>query len=296
MIVAEINYETIKYELAGSVLTITLNRPERLNAYIHQMRIELLDAMDRADEDDAVRAIIFTGAGKAFCAGADLESGNSLSLEKVEKKKSTGDGIPWQTLRDSGGVISLRLFESKKPLIAAINGVAVGWGATLTLPMDVRLCSDTAKMGFVFSRRGVVPEGCSSWFLPRAVGMSTAMEWMLSGRVFPAQEAVSSGLVRSVHPTDELMGEARKIAEEIANNTSSISVALTRQMLWRMTGTDHPMEAHKIETRGMYYSAKSAEAREGIVSFLEKRAPEFPGKVTKDMPPFYPWWQEREFE
>jgi enoyl-CoA hydratase/carnithine racemase len=293
---ASISYETIKYERDGKVLTITLNRPERLNAYVHQMRVDLLDAMDRADEDDEVRAVIFTGEGRAFCAGADLEGGDSLSLEGVAKEKASGDGIPWDSLRDSGGVITLRLFDSKKPLIGAINGAAVGFGATLTLPMDVRLCSDKARLGFVFTRRGVVPEACSSWFLSKAVGISTAMEWMLSGRLFSSEEALASGLVRSVHPAEELLDEARRIARDIADNTSGISVALTRQMLWRMAGADHPMEAHKIETRGMYYAAKSAEAKEGIVSFLEKRAPEFPGKVSEDMPPFFPWWQDREFE
>ena len=282
------DYRTIAYD-AGTdgVLTVTLDRPERLNAFTDRMMAELLDAFDRADGDDDVRAVIVTGRGRGFCAGADLAGGGSTFDLKVDAGAIK---------RDSGGRVTLRIFESTKPVIAAINGPAVGIGATMTLPMDVRLASTEARMGFVFVRRGIVPEACSSWFLPRVVGISRAMEWVATGRVFPASEALYAGLVRSVHPPAELLPAARALAREMAEGTSAVSVALARQMLWRMLGADHPMEAHKIDSRGIQARGKTADAREGVESFLEKRPPVFPGRVSTDMPEFYPWWPERTFE
>ena len=250
---------------------------------------ELINAFDKADEDDNVRAIIITGAGRGFCAGADLSVGADTFNADVRADRESG------LQRDGGGLLTLRIFESKKPVIAAINGPAVGIGATMLLPMDIRICSTDAKIGFVFSRRGIVPEACSSYFLPKIVGISQALEWCISGRVFPAGEALTGGLVRSVHDPDELIGAARTIAGEIANKTSAVSVALIRQMLWKMLGADHPMEAHKIDSRGIYYCGKSDDVKEGVESFLEKRPAKFPLKVSKDMPGFYPWWQERDF-
>lgn len=283
------DYSTILYELEENILTITLNRPDKLNAFTRDMMAEMIGAFDRADADDEVRAIIVTGAGRGFCAGADLsEGGDTFNADAREDRES---GLH----RDGGGRLTLRIFECKKPVIAAINGPAVGIGATMLLPMDIRLCSSEAKIGFVFSRRGIVPEACSSYFLPRVVGISQALEWCYSGRVFPADEAKSGGLVRSVHSPDELLVAARKIAREIADNTSAVSVALIRQMLWKMLGADHPMEAHKVDSRGIYHCGKSDDVKEGVESFLEKRPPNFPLQVSKDMPEFFPWWEEREF-
>ena len=282
-------YSTILYEVEDNVLTLTLNRPDKLNAFTRDMMLELINAFDKADEDDNVRAIIITGAGRGFCAGADLSVGADTFNADVREDRESG------LQRDGGGLLTLRIFESKKPVIAAINGPAVGIGATMLLPMDIRICSTDAKIGFVFSRRGIVPEACSSYFLPKIVGISQALEWCISGRVFPAGEALTGGLVRSVHDPDELIGAARTIAGEIANKTSAVSVALIRQMLWKMLGADHPMEAHKIDSRGIYYCGKSDDVKEGVESFLEKRPAKFPLKVSKDMPEFYPWWQERDF-
>ena len=282
-------YSTILYEVEGSILTLTLNRPDKLNAFTRDMMHELINAFDKADEDDNVRAIIVTGAGRGFCAGADLSVGADTFNADAREDRESG------LQRDGGGLLTLRIFESKKPVIAAINGPAVGIGATMLLPMDIRICSTDAKIGFVFSRRGIVPEACSSYFLPKIVGISQALEWCISGRVFPAGEALTGGLVRSVHDPDELIGAARTIAGEIANKTSAVSVALIRQMLWKMLGADHPMEAHKIDSRGIYYCGKSDDVKEGVESFLEKRPAKFPLKVSKDMPEFYPWWQERDF-
>ena len=282
-------YSTILYEVEGSILTLTLNRPDKLNAFTRDMMHELINAFDKADEDDNVRAIIVTGAGRGFCAGADLSVGADTFNADAREDRESG------LQRDGGGLLTLRIFESKKPVIAAINGPAVGIGATMLLPMDIRICSTDAKIGFVFSRRGIVPEACSSYFLPKIVGISQALEWCISGRVFPAGEALTGGLVRSVHDPDELIGAARTIAGEIANKTSAVSVALIRQMLWKMLGADHPMEAHKIDSRGIYYCGKSDDVKEGVDSFLEKRSAKFPLKVSKDMPEFYPWWQERDF-
>jgi enoyl-CoA hydratase/carnithine racemase len=239
------SYNTIRYEVEDGILTLTLHRPEKLNAFTGEMLNEMLDAFDRADADDAVRCIVVTGAGRAFCAGADLSSGgNTFNADGREDRAS---GLH----PDGGGVLTLRIFELKKPIIAAVNGPAVGVGVTMTLPMDIRLAADSARFGFVFARRGIVPEACSSYFLPRVVGINQALEWCYSGRVFPAQEAAERGLVRSVHAGDALLPAAMGIAREIADNTSAISVTLIRQMMWRMLGADHPMEAHKIDSRGV---------------------------------------------
>ncbi len=282
-------YSTILYEVEDNVLTLTLNRPEKLNAFNRDMMYEMINAFDRADEDDNVRAIIVTGAGRGFCAGADLSVGADTFNADAREDRESG------LQRDGGGLLTLRIFESKKPVIAAINGPAVGIGATMLLPMDIRICSTDAKIGFVFSRRGIVPEACSSYFLPKIVGISQALDWCISGRVFPCGDALAGGLVRSVHEPDELIAVAKTIAGEIATNTSAVSVALIRQMLWKMLGADHPMEAHKVDSRGIYYCGKSDDVKEGVESFLEKRSAEFPLKVSKDMPEFYPWWKEREF-
>ena len=283
------DYSTILYDLEDNVLTITLNRPEILNAFNREMLAEIIDALDKADADDNVRAIIITGTGRGFCAGADLSVGGDTFNADARDDREGG------LQRDGGGRLTLRIFECKKPIIAAINGAAVGIGATMLLPMDIRLCSTQAKIGFVFSRRGIVPEACSSYFLPRVVGISQALEWCYSGRVFPADEALAGGLVRSVHEPEGLLAAAQVIAREIADNTSAVSVTLIRQMMWKMLGSDHPMEAHKVDSRGIYYCGKSADVKEGVESFLEKRPAEFPLKVSEDMPEFFPWWEEREF-
>ncbi|MEM7422155.1 MAG: crotonase/enoyl-CoA hydratase family protein [Pseudomonadota bacterium] len=281
--------EAILTEVRDRVLTITLNRPDRLNAFNNVMRDELFDAFDAADADDDVRAIIMTGAGRGFCAGADLHQGPATF-----DYASRGDTD--ETRRDGGGRISLRIFELKKPIIAAVNGPAVGVGVTMQLPMDIRLASTDARFGFVFSRRGVVPEAASSWFLPRIVGISQALEWAYSGRVFPATEALSGGLVREVLAPEDLMPRAREIAREIAQNTAPVSVTMIRQMMWRMLGADHPMEAHRIDSRAMTALGSMPDAKEGVASFLEKRAPVFQGTVSGDLPDFFPWWQARDFK
>ena len=283
-------YETIAYDVADRILTMTLDRPEKLNAFNDQMKDEMIDAFDRADADDDIRAVIVTGRGRGFCAGADLSSGAGTF-----DNATRGRTLDPEEHRDGGGQLTLRIYESRKPVIAAINGPAVGVGITMTLAMDIRLAADDARMGFVFARRGLVPEACSTWFLPRAVGLSKALEWVYSGRVFPATEALEAGLVRSLHPRDQLLDVARGIATEIAENTSAISVAMSRQMLWRNAAADHPMEAHRVDSKGIFYMGKAADAREGVASFLEKRPAVFPGKVSTDMPPHFPWWKEREF-
>ena len=274
---------TVLYDVADGIATLTLNRPDRLNAVNGTVIRELVEAFDRADADDGVRAVIVTGAGRAFCAGADLGAGATTF---------DGRGDDPESHRDGGGLVTLRIFESKKPVIAAINGPAVGFGITFTLPMDVRLASTAAKIGFVFARRGVVPEACSTWFLPRLVGVAQAAEWTYTGRVFSAEEARAGGLVSRVVPPDELLPTARALAREIADHTSAVSVALIRQMLWRMLGADHPRAAHRVDSLGMWYTGRSADAREGITSFLEKRPPRFTARPSKDMPPFYPWWTD----
>src|ERR1700733_1915935 len=281
-------FEQITTELSDRVLTITMNRPERLNAWTQTMFEELLKAFDRVDADDEVRAVIVTGAGRAFCAGADLERGGETFTKREHQDP---DSIP----RDQGGRSTLRIFESTKPVIAAINGPAVGIGATMTLPMDVRLAADDARIGFVFTRRGIVPEACSSWFLPRVVGISRAMEWVATGRVFDAQEALTGGLVRSLHPKTELLDAANALAREIAENTAPVSVALARRMMWTMLGAEHPMLAHRADSRGMYYRGRSADAAEGITAFLEKRPAEFQDKVSDGLPDVLPGWTAPKF-
>jgi enoyl-CoA hydratase/carnithine racemase len=286
---AAMDFEHIAVEVADGIQTITLNRPDRLNAFTGRMGDELVAAFDAADADDAVRAVIVTGAGRGFCAGADLGGG--------------GDTFDWRgrepegaVPRDKGGVVTLRIFASTKPVIAAINGPAVGVGATMTLPMDIRLAADDAKIGFVFARRGIVPEAASSWFLPRAVGISRAMEWVATGRVFGADEALDAGLVRSVHPGAELLDTARALAREIADNAAPVSVALARRMLWTMLGADHPMAAHRADSRAMLSRGQSADAVEGVTSFLEKREADFPDKVSDGLPDVLPPWADQGFE
>jgi len=285
----ESSCEQITTELANRVLTITLNRPERLNAWTAQMGSELTEAFDRADADDEVRALIVTGAGRGFCAGADVASGGETF---DYRKRERAGAAP----RDNGGQFTLRVFRSTKPVIAAINGPAVGVGATMTLPMDVRLAADDARMGFVFARRGIIPEACSSWFLPRVVGISRAMEWVATGRVFSAQEGLEGGLLRSLHPQGELLDAAHALAREIAENTAPVSVALARQLMWRMLGAEHPMLAHRADSRGMFARGQSADAVEGITAFLEKRPANFPDQVSDGLPEIMPWWTEPEFE
>ena len=280
-------YETLRTELDDGVLTVTLDRPDRLNAFNLQMMHDWLDLLDEVDADDAVRVVIVTGAGRGFCAGADLGSGgDSFDASASEAREEH---------RDGGGQVTLRLFDCKKPLIAAINGPAVGVGITMTLPMDVRIASDRARMGFVFARRGIVPEACSSWFLPRVVGINRAMEWVATGRVFPAAEALAGGLVSRVVPHEELLPAARELAREIVENTSAVSIALSRQLLWKMLGADHPMEAHRLDSQAIYAMGRSPDAYEGVQSFLEKRPPKFTMKPSEDMPDFYPWWEDRLF-
>lgn len=279
----------ISVDVEDKILTITLNRPDRLNAFTNVMRDEMIAAFDQADADDDVRCVIVTGEGRGFCAGADLgDGGDTFNTDREGQ-----DGPVW---RDGGGQVSLRIFESKKPVIGAINGPAVGVGVTMTLPMDIRIASFAARFGFVFSRRGIVPEACSSWFLPRIVGIQQALAWTFSGRVFSAEDALKGGLVQEVTAPDDLLPRARAIATEIAENTAPVSVALTRQMMWRMLGADHPMEAHKIDSRGIAQLGVSPDVKEGVESFLEKRAPEFSMKPSQDMPDFYPWWEDRPFK
>ena len=300
---AQATYEQIKYEVQDNILTITLNRPDKMNAFTHVMMDELISAFDAADADDNVRAIIVTGAGRAFCAGADLsEGGKTFDRAARPDRKSAplrpNGEVEWSddAVRDGGGRVTLRIFKSLKPVIGAINGAAVGIGVTMQLPMDIRIASADARFGFVFARRGIVPEAASSWFLPRIVGISQALEWCYSGRVFPAQEALAGRLVNKVVPADELMTTARAIAREIVENTAPVSIALIRQMMWRMLGADDPMEAHKIDSRGIYARGQSSDVKEGVVSFLEKRPAKFTQTVSKDMPSYFPWWDERPYK
>ncbi len=287
-------YTHIRLDIDGAIATVTLNRPEKMNAFTVTMMAEMCDAFDRTDSDDAVRVVIVTGAGeKAFCAGADLTPDNGGGPFADD---SSVDDLSDPRVRDYGGKLVLRIFASKKPVISACNGAAVGIGATMQLPMDMRLASDNARYGFVFARRGIVPEACSSWFLPRLVGMQTALEWCMTGRVFSAAEAKEHGLIRSVHPQGELLQAAHVLAYEIANNTSAVSVAMTRAMLWRLSASEHPMMAHRIDSRAIYRLSKGVDAAEGIASFLEKRAPVYPGTVSADLPDFYPWWGEPEYQ
>jgi len=280
------SYTQIIYEVSEGIATITLNRPEQLNAFTGTMMREMIDAFDRIDADDEVRVVIVTGAGRGFCAGADLSSGGDTFAGGGSDETTEVPGVT----RDGGGLVSLRIFDCTKPVIAAINGPAVGVGITMTLPMDIRLVSESAKIGFVFARRGILPEAASSWFLPRLVGISQATEWCYTGRVFGPHEAKEGRLVRSIHAADDLIPAARALAREIADNTAPVSVALTRQMLWRLLGADHPMEAHRVDSRGIASRGRSADAREGVTSFLEKRPPAFPVKVSEGLPDIFPDW------
>jgi enoyl-CoA hydratase/carnithine racemase len=284
------DFQDILYEVSDGIATITLNRPDKMNAFTGRMMHEIIAALDITDTDDNVKVVIFTGAGRAFCAGADLSSGGD-TFAKGGSDVQTRQGVP----RDGGGLVSLRIFNSLKPVIGVINGAAVGVGVTMTLPMDFRLASDNAKFGFVFAKRGIVPEACSSYFLPRLVGISQATEWVYTGRVFPASEALAGGLVRSVHAPEDLMGVARGIAREIADNTAPVSVAMSRRMLWQMLGASHPMEAHRADSRGIQERGRSADSKEGVVSFLEKRDAVYPDKVSQGLPNIFPNWEEPEF-
>ena len=282
--------QQVLYAKEGKVGIITLNRPDKLNAFTDVMRQQMEDCLDETDRDDDVKAVIFTGAGRGFCAGADLSGGAG----KVGTKSPTAEpdaGVR----RDGGGRLTLRLFQSKKPMISAVNGAAVGVGATMQLPMDIRIASEKAKFGFVFNRRGLLPEACSSYFLPRVVGINKALEWSLTGRVFPAEEALAAGLVQKVVAPEALMDAAMAMASEIADNTSAISATLTRHLMWRMLGASHPMEAHRLDSQGIAAMLKSADLQEGVNAFLEKRDPDYPMKVSQDMPDFFPWWEEPEF-
>jgi enoyl-CoA hydratase/carnithine racemase len=294
-------YETILYEVADNILTITLNRPDKLNAFNGTMQAEIIDAFDQADRDDTIRAIIVTGAGRAFCAGADLSSGANTFDRDARRgpvKRQADGSVDYSdpNVRDGGGQVTLRIFKSLKPVIAAVNGPAVGIGVTMQLAMDIRIASEAARFGFVFSQRGIVPEAASSWFLPRIVGISQALEWCFTGRVFAAQEALAGRLVSKVVPPDDLLPTARALAREIADKTAPVSIALIRQMMWRMLGADDPMEAHKVDSRGIYTRGRSEDVREGVTAFLEKRPAQFSNKVSADMPDYFPWWDERAYK
>ena len=284
------NLETVRTEVRENSLIIYLSREERMNAFTLTMQQEIVKVLDDAEENDDIKAIIFTGDGKAYCAGADLSSGGD-TFDNRKGREKTNDVV-----RDSGGLLTLRLFKCKKPLIAAVNGAAVGIGATMLLPMDTRICSDQARFGFVFAKRGIVPEAASSWFLPRLIGINKALELCYTGKIISAEEAKEVRLVSEILNQDKLIDRALEIAKEFTAESSQISIALTRQMMWRMLGADDPMEAHKIDSRAVFELGQSGEAIEGVNSFLEKRPPSFPGKVSKDMPSFFPWWDEKEFE
>lgn len=286
-------YETLQYEIADRILTLTLNRPERLNAFTGRMADELIDAFDKADADDAVKVVIVTGAGRAFCAGADLERGGATWSKHTENlaAQSTAD----RYVGDGGGRVTRRIYDCNKPVIAAINGAAVGIGLTMTLAMDIRLVIPNTKLGFVFAARGIVPEACSSWFLPRIVGISKALEWSFSARVFKSEEALTAGLVRSIHAPEELLPAARTLAKEFIDNASAVSIALVRHMMWRMLSAPHPIDAHEVDTAAIAALGKSADAKEGITAFLEKRPAQFTDRVSQDMPACFPWWTDRPF-
>ena len=300
------DYEQIKTEVdENGIMVLTLHRPDAMNAFTGRMMYEIVDAFDKADADDNVRAIIMTGDGeRAFCAGADLSQGDK-TFNYAERSDGGGKprvvsdngDIDWSSedIRDAGGLLTLRIFESIKPVIGAINGAAVGVGATMQLPMDIRIASDNARFGFVFARRGIVPEACSSWFLPRIVGISQALTWCYSGEVFGAEEALKGGLISEIVPQADLLARAKELAEQMTQMSSPVSVSMTRQMMWRMMGADHPMEAHKVDSKAIFGRGRQTDAKEGVVSFLEKRPPEFKDSPSKDMPGFYPWWDERKF-
>lgn len=280
-------YQQIKYEVAERILTITLNRPEKLNAYTEFMRDEIIDALDHAEADDNIRVIIVTGAGRAFCAGMDLsDQGSTFDASSITEDE----------FHDGGGMLALRIFKLKKPIIAAINGPAVGVGCTMTLPMDIRIASTNAKMGIVFVRRGVLVDACSSWFLSKVLGIGRALEWALTGKVFSAQEANEGGLFNKLVAPEELIPTARAIALDIALNTAPVSVALTRQLIWTMAGARHPMEAHRLESKGFHWAGQQPDVKEGVMAFLEKRAPNYTMSPATDMPEFFPWMEEPEFK
>lgn len=291
-------FETIKLDIEEGIATLTLHRPDKLNAFNGRMIHEMIAAFDITDADDNVRAVIVTGSGeRAFCAGADLSEGaKTFDYEARAASGEKGRTEPEDIQRDGGGRVTLRIFESLKPVIGAINGAAVGVGVTMLLPMDIRIASDNARFGFVFARRGIVPEACSSWFLPRIVGISRALEWCYSGNVFPAPEALDGGLIRAIYPQAELMQRAHEIAREIADNTAPVSVTLTRHMMWRMLGADHPMEAHIVDSAAIFDRGQTDDAREGVMSFLEKRKPVYPEQVSSGLPNFWPWWKDKAFK
>jgi enoyl-CoA hydratase/carnithine racemase len=284
------DHDEIRYDVTDGIATITLHRPDKLNAFTPVMKRELLDALDSAEADDDARVVIVTGAGRAFCAGADLSHGGDTF--DYRRRGGTATEAP----RDGGGEVSLRIYEMRKPVIAAINGSAVGVGITMTLPMDIRIVADNAKIGFVFARRGVVPEAASSWFLPRIVGPSQAAEWLFTGRVFDAQEALAGGLVRSVHPADEVLTAAQALAREIADNSAPVSVAIARALMWRGLAFATPYDTHVADSRAMHQTGQGADVREGIEAFLEKRPANFPGRVSADVPEVFadpqPSWAE----
>ena len=282
------DFENILYEVEEGILTITLNRPEIMNAFNGGMMRDLFAAFDAADADDDVRAIVITGAGRGFCAGQDLSAGEATWDGHAERLEETEQG-------DGGGELSRRLYRSLKPIIVAFNGPAVGVGLTFTLAADIRIAAPEVKLGFVFAARGIVPEGCSSWFLPRLVGISKALEWCYSARIFRSEEALEAGLLRSIHPKEELLPAAHELARELVSNTSRISVTVLRHMMWRMLGAPDPINAHWVDTAGINALATSPDAKEGINAFLEKREPDFPGRVSQDLPEFFPWWEEPEF-
>ena len=285
------DYKTLSYAVEEGILTLTLNLPEKLNAFTLEMARELVEAFNQASEDDEVGAIVVTGAGRAFCAGMDLsiegnvfglDESQRLTLEDVAERGEEAHIL--HGVRDEGGLVTLAIYDCKKPVIAAINGAAVGIGATMTCAMDIRLVSTKAKVGFVFNKIGITPEACSSWFLPRIVGISKALDWCYTGKVFTSREALEHGLVSDVIPDDKLIDRALEIGSSYSSKTSAISVSLARQMMWNMLAATHPEEAHILDSMAMERMGKSPDIKEGIASFLEKRAPNFPMKVSKDLP------------
>ncbi|HEX3809353.1 MAG TPA: crotonase/enoyl-CoA hydratase family protein [Rhizomicrobium sp.] len=295
-------YKEILAEVKDNILTLTLHRPEKLNAFTGTMMNEMIEVFGKASADDDVRVIILTGSGRAFCAGADLSQGAATfdynkRTDRPDRQAGSGEAIDWsdERIRDGGGRVTLAMFECLKPIICAVNGPAVGVGVTMQLAADIRIASDQAKFGFVFSKRGIVPEACSSWFLPRIVGISQALEWSYTGRIFDAEEALRGRLISGIYKHDQLMPHAHKLAAEIRDNAAPVSTALIRQMMWRLSALDHPMEAHKVDSRGIYSRGSSADVKEGVMSFLEKRPAKFPQAVSTDMPPFFPWWEDRKY-